>query len=83
MAGGEASERVGKPDLRIGSAELAGLDHAGDDGPMVAAIIGPGEQGIFAIQGQRTDRTLDGVGVDLDATVVEENRVSPVQRVSA
>ena len=69
VVGGETGERVGQPDLRVDAAQLAGLDHAGDDGPV---IVGTGEQPYLSAQRQGTDRTLDGVGIELDATIVEE-----------
>jgi hypothetical protein len=31
-----------------------------------------GEQGILSRQGQTSDRTLDRVGIDLDAAVIQE-----------
>jgi hypothetical protein len=37
-----------------------------------AALVGAGEQRVLAVEGDRADRVLDHVGVDLDATVVEE-----------
>jgi hypothetical protein len=37
-----------------------------------AALVGAGEERVLAVEGDRTDRALDHVGVDLDATVVEE-----------
>jgi len=39
VAGGEPRERVGEPSLRIDAIELARLDHAGDHGPMIAAVV--------------------------------------------
>ncbi len=72
MAGGEPGERVGEPGLRIDAIELARFDHAGDHGPMIAAVVRPGEQGILAIQRERTDGTLDRVAVEFDPAIVEE-----------
>ena len=40
---------------------------------MDAALIGAGEQGVLAGEGDRADRTLDHVGIDLDPAVVEED----------
>ena len=39
---------------------------------MHTALVGAGEQGVLAVEGDRADRALDHVGVDLDAAVVEE-----------
>ena len=72
MSGEEAGERGGEPGLRVDAVQLAGLDQRSDHRPVVAALVGAGEQCVFAIGRERADRTLDGVGVDLDAAVVEE-----------
>jgi hypothetical protein len=37
------------------------------------ALIGAGEEGVFAGERDGADRALDGVGVDFDAAVVEED----------
>lgn len=39
---------------------------------MLAAAVGAGEESILPVQRDGTDRTLDDIGVDLDATVIEE-----------
>ena len=39
---------------------------------MLGAAVGAGEECILAIERDRPDGALDDVGVDLDATVVEE-----------
>jgi hypothetical protein len=58
--------------VRVDAAELAVLDQRRDHRPVVAAFVRAGEQGILAIQGDRPDRPLDRVGVEIDAAVVEE-----------
>jgi hypothetical protein len=72
MAGNETFEDVGQVGVRVEVVELAGLDQGGDDGPVLAATVGTGEQGVLAVQRDRADGALDGVGVELDAAVVEE-----------
>lgn len=37
-----------------------------------AALVGAGEQGVFAVESQRADGALDCVVVEIDATIVEE-----------
>ena len=74
MAVDDACEHVGEIGLRIDAVQLAGLDQRGDHGPVLAAAIGAREESVLAIEGDRADRTLDGVGVDLDPAVVEEAR---------
>ena len=44
VAGSEPGERVGKPGLRIHPVKIAGLDQAGDDGPVIAAVVRAIEQ---------------------------------------
>jgi hypothetical protein len=39
---------------------------------MRSTCVGTREERIFAIESNRTDRTLDDIGVDLDAAIVEE-----------
>ena len=58
--------------MRVYVVELAGLDQRGDDGPVLAASVGSGEQCILAIESDGTDGPLDRVGVELDAAVLEE-----------
>ena len=41
---------------------------------MLATTVGAGEERVLAIEGDGPDGTLDGVGVDLDAAVIEEAR---------
>ena len=68
----ELRQRVGEPGVRINAVELGRLDERGDDGPVGATLVAAGEQRILAVQGDRPDGTLDNVGVDLDASVIEK-----------
>ena len=68
----DAGDDVGEIAVRLDADQLAGLDERGDHGPMLGTAVGAGEQGILAVEGQRTDGALDDVVVDLDAAVVEE-----------
>jgi hypothetical protein len=54
------------------SLQVSIKDQRGDHAPVDAALVGAGEQGVLAVEGDRADRALDHVGVDLDAAVVEE-----------
>ncbi len=67
-------KHVGEVGLWIDAAELAGLDQRVEDRPVLAAAIGIGEQGILAIERKRADGSLNRVGVELDASVIEEAR---------
>lgn len=68
----QAGEHVGQIGLWPDAVEFAGLDQGGKHGPVLAAGLGSGEEGILAVQGQGPDGALDDVGVELDAAVVEE-----------
>ena len=68
----ELGENVGGPGERIDGVEFAGLEKRGNHGPSRRASIVAGEQRVFSCQGQTADRTLDRVGIDLDAAVFEE-----------
>lgn len=74
VSAGEALEGVGEPGERVDVVELGGLDQAGDDRPVVAAVVGAGEQCVLAIEGNGPDGALDGVAVHLDAAFLEEQR---------
>ena len=58
--------------MGVDPVEFAGLDQGSDDGSVLGAAIGAGEECIFPIQGQRADGAFDGIGIDLDAAVVQE-----------
>ncbi len=62
--------------MRLDGVELAGFDQRRDDRPVLGSAVGSGEQGVLAIEGDRSDGPFDGIGVDLDATVVEEQALS-------
>ena len=66
----------GQGGLEIGegldSVDLAGLDQRGDATPGNAAFTVTGEEGILSIERDGADQVFNPVGVDLDATVVQE-----------
>lgn len=64
---GELGQCLGEPCVRVDAAELAVLDERGDDGPVVAALVGAGEQSVFPVQRQRPDRSLDGIVVEVNS----------------
>ena len=73
MTIGELGERLGQPGVRVDAGDLAVLDQRGDNRPVVAALVGAREQGILAVEGQRSDRPLNGVGIELDAAIIKED----------
>ena len=72
MAVDDPGEHVGEIAERLDAVELAGLDQRGDDGPMLGAAVGAGEERVLAVERDRADGAFDHVAVDLDAAVVEE-----------
>jgi len=62
---GDYAGDVGEVGLRVDGVELAGLYQRGDDGPVLAAAVGAGEESVLAIERDRPDGALDHVGVDL------------------
>lgn len=52
--------------------EFAGFDHGRDDGPVLCSGIMACEERVFAVEGDWSDGALDGVGIQFDATVVQE-----------
>ena len=52
--------------------EFAGFDQGRDDGPVLCPGIMASEERVFAVQGNWPDCALDGVGIQFDAAVVEE-----------
>ena len=68
----ELGECVGQPGMRVHVVEFARLDERGNNGPVGAALIGTGEECILSIQCKWPDGSLDGVGIHLDAAIIEE-----------
>ena len=68
----KAGQHVGDVGLGLDVVQLAGLDQRSDHGPVLAAAVGAGEQAVLAVEGQGPDGALDGVGIELDAAVVQE-----------
>ena len=63
---------VGEIGVRLDAVEFGGFDERGDDGPMLRGAVGAGEERILPGQSQRPDRSLDGIGVEFGAAVIEE-----------
>ena len=54
----------------------------GERCPVFRSFVAAGKQSIFSVQSNRANAALDGIGVDLDAAVVEEAR-QPIPMVEA
>jgi len=63
---------TGQIAMGLDPVEFAGLDQGCDDGPVLRSGIMACEEPVFAVEGDGTDGALDGVGIQFDATVVEE-----------
>jgi len=50
---GDAREYVGEISLWVDAVQLTGLDQRSEDGPVLAAVIGSGEERILASEGHR------------------------------
>src|SRR5258708_5657368 len=68
----ELVEDVGDVGLRLAVVEVAGLDQRRDAGPGFGPLVMTSEERVLAIENDRADAALDAVGVEFDASVVEE-----------
>ena len=68
----DAFEHIGEPGQWIDIVQLRRLDQGGDDCPMLPAAVGTGKQGILSTESDRAHGPFDGVGVELQAAVIEE-----------
>jgi hypothetical protein len=71
-AGRDALQGLGEPGERIEAVHLCGLEKCGDGRPRSSAAIGSGEDCVPASNGLWLDGALDGIGVDVETTVVQE-----------
>jgi hypothetical protein len=69
VAMNDCGEGICQPCVGIDAAHFAGLDQRGNGGPVFSAGVMPSKEGVFAVQGDGTDRAFDGVFVDLDAAI--------------
>jgi len=65
-------ERIRQIGVRIDGVEFAGFYQRSDDAPVCGPCIMPGEERVFAVEGDGTDGALDGVVVHLDPAVGQE-----------
>lgn len=72
MAVGETRQDVGGPGLWVDPVQFGGFDKRGDDRAVVSAVVGACEKRVLAVERQRPDAALDGVGIQFDASVGEE-----------
>src|SRR5512136_2494682 len=72
MTADDLAEHFGQVSVRIDAIELTGFNQGSDNCPILPAAIRAREERVLPIERNGADRTLDNVGVDLDAPVVEE-----------
>jgi hypothetical protein len=68
----EADENIGQIGLGLDAVQFTGLYQRSQDRPTLGAVIMTREESILAGKGLRAHRTLDDVGVELDAAIVEK-----------
>ena len=54
--------------------ELAGRDQRAGDSPAMPAAVAAGEQVVLAAERHRPGRAFDRIGVELNATIMQESR---------
>ena len=74
MSVDHALEHVMQVRVGFDVVHFGGLNERAERRPARPAAIRPGEQMILAPKCNRADRALDWIGVELDATVVQESR---------
>lgn len=67
---GQGGAQVGQ---RIDSLELAGFDQRSDGRPLLCSRIVSGEESVLSVQRNRPDGPFDGIVVDLDPAVGQED----------
>ena len=72
LSGDDSREYIGYVCQRVDAIELGGLDQGEGDSPVLGCGVGAGEQGVLAAQCNGAHGAFDGVGVDLEAAIVEE-----------
>ena len=84
MPAGHALDHVLQVGIGLDVVELRGSDERRDDRPSIGPAVRPGEQVVLAAERDLADRPLDGVGVELDAAVIQEaaESLSPRQRIA-
>lgn len=58
--------------MGVDPVEFASLEEGGDYGPVLGSGVMTREECVLAVQRNRADRSLHGVGIQLDAAILEE-----------
>lgn len=73
MAVDDPVEDVGQIGERLDVIELGGFDQRSNRRPMLRSSVRTCKEGVLAVEGDWPDRPLNGVGVDLDASVIDKS----------
>src|SRR5690606_38899875 len=73
MSFGEGFKSGGEVGEGLDAVQLRRLDEGSDTTPVASALVMARKKRGFSVQSQRPDQILDGIVVDLDAAVVEED----------
>lgn len=82
--GHDAFKHIGQPRQRLDAIQLRALDEGHDDSSVPAAAVSAREQGVLSAQRDRPDGTLDGVGIQFQTAIIQEQYqpLPVVQRVT-
>src|SRR6056297_1292481 len=72
VAARDGPERSGQPSMGIDDVELAGLDERRDHRPVLRPGVMAGEERVLSVERNRADGAFDGVAVEFDAAVGQE-----------
>ena len=59
MAVDDSGDDVFEVGVGFDATQLTGLDQRSDDGPVLAAAVGAGEERVLAVESDRTNASLD------------------------
>ena len=68
----ELGKHVGNVGLRVDTVHFASLNQRRNTGPIFRTLIVAGEERVFPIQDDGAYASFDDVGIEFDATIVEE-----------
>lgn len=76
MTARDGCQRFGQPIVGVDGVQLTSLDQRSDGGPVFGTGIMSGEECVFPVQGNRADGPLDGVAVQFDPSIDQEQAES-------
>ena len=76
MSACDGRQDPGQIAMWLDPVEFASLDQGRDDCPVLCASIMSCEERVFAVEGNGTDCAFDGIVIDFDAAITEEQAKS-------